>query len=96
MRTAKIIYHNDPDGWWAISPDVPGYSGFGATYEEVREQMREGLPWFAEEADLVLVHIVPPSEAGKSEGANVTFETTQQSRTRFSASPLAALTTTRD
>jgi predicted RNase H-like HicB family nuclease len=76
MKTARVYYHHDPDGWSAFSPDVPGYTGFGETYEEVRDEMQTGLPWFAEEPEMVLAHIVatqaewesPPTSAVQIKG----------------------------
>lgn len=79
MKTVRVIYHDDPDGWWAECPEVPGYTGFGDSYEEVRDQMREGLPWYAEE-DLLLAHVVP-GEKGKPPatiGAKVSLDITPQ------------------
>lgn len=64
MRTVRVIYRNDPDGWWAVTPDVPGYTAFGESYEETRDDVVEGLPWYAEDEDLFIAHIVP-SDAGK-------------------------------
>lgn len=58
MRTAQLIYHAEPEGWWAASPDLPGYSAAGSTFEEVRGLVREGAPWWAEE-QLDLHHLVP-------------------------------------
>jgi predicted RNase H-like HicB family nuclease len=79
MRTVRVIYHDDPDGWWAESPEVPGYTGFGESYADVRDQMREGLPWFAEE-DLLLTHIVPSAEGQPptTAGPHVSFDITRQ------------------
>jgi predicted RNase H-like HicB family nuclease len=78
MRTVRVFYHDDPDGWWAESPDVPGYTGFGETYEVVREQMNEGLPWFAEEDDLCIAHIVTGDKGrpSRTEAARVSFALT--------------------
>jgi predicted RNase H-like HicB family nuclease len=25
METVRVIYHDEPDGWWAESPDVEGW-----------------------------------------------------------------------
>jgi predicted RNase H-like HicB family nuclease len=58
MRTAQLIYHAEPEGWWASSPDLPGYSAAGETFEEVRGLVREGASWWAEE-QLDLHHLVP-------------------------------------
>lgn len=58
MRTAQLIYHDEPEGWWAASPDLPGYSAVGESFEDVRRLAREGAPWYAEE-ELDLHHLVP-------------------------------------
>ena len=57
MKTAQFIYHSEGDGWWAASPDLPGYSAIGESFEEVRELAAEGAPWFAEQ-ELELHHLV--------------------------------------
>ena len=79
MRSVRVIYHDDPDGWWAESPEVPGYTGFGDSYEHVRDQMREGLPWFAEE-DLMLFHVRPSDQEKPPAtlGACVALDITRQ------------------
>lgn len=56
MRSARVIYHEEHEGWWAESPEVPGWSGVGASFEEVSEMAKEGLPFFAEE-ELHLHHL---------------------------------------
>jgi predicted RNase H-like HicB family nuclease len=48
MQTVQVVYHQEPDGWWADSPDVPGYGVAGASLDEVRGLVREGLPFFLE------------------------------------------------
>ncbi len=48
-RKVQMHYHYEPEGWWAESPEVPGFSAAGATFEEVREQAREGAVFFADE-----------------------------------------------
>ncbi|MDO8210778.1 type II toxin-antitoxin system HicB family antitoxin [Conexibacter sp. CPCC 206217] len=58
MRTAQLIYHDAPEGWWAASPDLPGYSAAGTSFEEVRDLARDGAPWYADEA-LDLHHLIP-------------------------------------
>lgn len=42
----RVIYRTEPDGVWAESPDVPGYSAIGASIEEVSKLVAEGLPQF--------------------------------------------------
>lgn len=60
MDTVRVIYHREPDGWWAESPDVEGWSAAGETYAEVVKLAEDGVP-FALEHDVELVH-VPPGE----------------------------------
>lgn len=57
--------------------DVPGYYGIGDSYEEARDEIREGLPWTAGE-DLILVHVIPSDDGSESPtcGATVSMEKT--------------------
>lgn len=81
MRTARVIYHQEPEGWWASSADVPGYYGIGETYEEARDEISEGLPWTAGE-DLILVHIRLSDDGSESpaKGADISLEKTREFR----------------
>lgn len=44
MRSVTVRYHNEPEGWWAETDDLPNYSAAGASFEEVRRLVRLGLP----------------------------------------------------
>jgi predicted RNase H-like HicB family nuclease len=59
METVRVIYHHEPEGWWADSPDVEGWSAAGDTYAEVRRLASEGVP-FALGRDAALEHVAPP------------------------------------
>ena len=39
----RILYHQEPQGWWAESPDIDGWSVVGDTYEEVRRLAEDGI-----------------------------------------------------
>ena len=41
--TIRILYHQEPQGWWAESPDVDGWSVAGETYDEVRRLVEDGV-----------------------------------------------------
>ena len=56
MRRITIQYHYEPDGWWADSPDIPGYTAAGATFEDVRKQALDGVEFF-EEGEFVIHEI---------------------------------------
>lgn len=38
----RILYRQEPDGWWADSPDVGNWTLAGDTYDQVREPAVEG------------------------------------------------------
>jgi predicted RNase H-like HicB family nuclease len=61
MKTVRVIYHHEADGWWAESPDVEGWSAAGDTYAEVVKLAEEGIP-FTLEHPAALEHYVPASE----------------------------------
>jgi predicted RNase H-like HicB family nuclease len=61
MTTVRVIYHCEPDGWWAESPDIDRWYAVGASYAEVRQLATEGVA-FALERDVVLDHHVPSGE----------------------------------
>ena len=48
-RRIQVCYHYEPEGWWAESPELPGFSAAGATFDEVRQQAHEGAAFFADE-----------------------------------------------
>jgi len=43
--TIRILYHQEPQGWWAESPEIGGWSVAGDTYEEVRQLAEDGVPF---------------------------------------------------
>jgi predicted RNase H-like HicB family nuclease len=61
MKTVRVIYHHEPKGWWANSPDIPGWSAAGQSYEEVRQLAVEGVEFALERSDLVVEHYLPES-----------------------------------
>jgi predicted RNase H-like HicB family nuclease len=44
----RIHYHYESEGWWADSPDLPGWTAAGDTFDEVRAMALEGAAEFAE------------------------------------------------
>ena len=58
METVRIIYHHEPDGWWAESPDVDRWLAAAETYGEVVKLAEEGIP-FALGYAPELEHYVP-------------------------------------
>jgi predicted RNase H-like HicB family nuclease len=58
MKTVRVIYHHEADGWWAESPDVEGWSAAGETYAEVVKLTEEGI-FFSLGQPVALEHYVP-------------------------------------
>lgn len=54
MREVRIRYHYEPEGWWADSPDVPGFSAAGETFMEVREMAISGVEFACDETVLIV------------------------------------------
>lgn len=78
MEIVKVIYHREPDGWWADSPDVPGWSATAATLPELRPLVTEGLQ-FALNSDEIIQDAQLDSSVllhGAIRGAFVTFDFT--------------------
>lgn len=46
MRTVRVIYHEEPAGWWAASLDVPGWSAAAGDLSQLRDRVAEGLEFF--------------------------------------------------
>jgi predicted RNase H-like HicB family nuclease len=61
METVRVIYHHEPDGWWAESPDVDGWSAAGSSYGEVVKLAEEGVP-LALGQDAKLEHQIPAGQ----------------------------------
>ena len=41
--TVRVLYYCEPDGWWAESPEIDGWTVAGATYEEARQLVTDGV-----------------------------------------------------
>jgi len=62
MDRIRVIYHDEtPDGWWAESPDIRGWSAAAASYDRVRQLAEEGVRFALERDDVIVEHLVPTS-----------------------------------
>lgn len=43
MREIQIFMHEEPEGWWAESPQMPGWSAAAETAEELQALAAEGV-----------------------------------------------------
>jgi len=63
VRSVVIHYHVEDGAWWAESPDLPGWSAAGDSFDEVRDQALSGVKHFAGEP-VEISEVFPHSEAG--------------------------------
>jgi predicted RNase H-like HicB family nuclease len=57
--TVRVLYHEEPDGWWAESPDVAGWTAVGATFDEVHQLAEDGIRFALEDDAVEIEHFVP-------------------------------------
>jgi len=62
VTAIAVKYHHEEGSWWAESDDVPGFSAVGASLAEVREQVREGLPFHLDVGSVDLRESLADSE----------------------------------
>jgi predicted RNase H-like HicB family nuclease len=44
-----MIFHEEHDGWWAESPDMPRYTACAPTEQSLRALVHEGVPFYFED-----------------------------------------------
>ena len=59
MTAISVNYHHEADAWWADSPDVEGFVAAGADLSEVRDLVREGLPFYLDDATVEIDERAP-------------------------------------
>ena len=65
MDVVRVIYHHEPAGWWAESPDADGWSAAGGSYAEVRRLAEEGVA-FALGREVAIEHDAPIDERARA------------------------------
>jgi predicted RNase H-like HicB family nuclease len=63
MDRIRVIYHREPEGWWAESPDIDGWSAAGDSYDETRQLAEDGVRFALERDDVQVEHYVPERTA---------------------------------
>jgi predicted RNase H-like HicB family nuclease len=63
MQMIRVIHHQEPQGWWAESPDIPEWSAAGESFVEVRRLAEEGVRFALGDRDLFVEHFVPETPA---------------------------------
>ena len=61
MRRVTVVFHEERDGWWADSTDMPRYTAFAPTEETLRALVHEGVPfYFEDDAPFEIAEERPP------------------------------------
>lgn len=63
METVRVIYHCEPEGWWAESPEIEGWSVAGDSYAEVRALVDAGVEIALDHSEVAVEHFVPVDAA---------------------------------
>jgi len=72
MQIIPVIYHHDPDAWWADSPMVEGWTATASTLDELRALIEEGVRFALDDAlDIVVEHTL---DYGVSKQVAVVFD----------------------
>lgn len=56
MKIVSVVYHVDPDGVWAESSAVPGWSATAGNLDELRDRVEEGVRFALERDDVLVMH----------------------------------------
>ncbi len=59
MDRIRVIYEQDEDTWVATSPEIPGWTAIGDSFEEARELAEEGVRFALEREDVEVQHFIP-------------------------------------
>jgi predicted RNase H-like HicB family nuclease len=63
VEKVRVIYHHEPEGWWAESPEIAGWSVAGDTYAEVRALVDAGVEIAFDRTGVTVEHFVPADTA---------------------------------
>jgi len=55
----RVTYHKEAEAWWADSPDVAGFVASGSDLAEVRQLVREGLPYYLDDESVEILEESP-------------------------------------
>ena len=55
----RVLYHEEPEGWWAESPDLDGWTAAGETFDKVRVLAEEGVRFALEDDAVEIEHFAP-------------------------------------
>lgn len=56
MDTIRVIYHCEPDGWWAESLAIAGWSATASTVDELRPLVEDGVRFALDRDDVIVAH----------------------------------------
>lgn len=60
MQVVPVLYHQESSGWWADSPQVPGWSATASTLDELRQLIEDGVRFALESDEVIVTHQLAP------------------------------------
>lgn len=58
METIDVIYHREPDAWWADAEQVPGWTATAGTLDELRGLVEDGVRFALGREDVLIEHVL--------------------------------------
>ncbi len=74
MDAIPVIYHQEPDGWWADSPLLPGWTAAAETLDELRPLVEEGVRFTLDRDDISVIHAVGQNAGTLFPSAQLIFD----------------------
>jgi predicted RNase H-like HicB family nuclease len=91
MIFVHVIYHHEADGWWADSPEGPGWTATADSVDKLRALAEDGVRFALDDVSLVIEHQLE----GALDSAEVTYDfVLSQTKTKSGAGVLPRLAVT--
>ncbi|HST56803.1 MAG TPA: hypothetical protein VLJ42_13030 [Solirubrobacteraceae bacterium] len=56
MEIIPVVYHSEPEGWWADSPKIPEWTAAASSLDELRRLVEEGVRFALDRDDVFVEH----------------------------------------
>lgn len=79
MTRVHVIYHYEPGGWWADSPELSGWTATADSIDELRALAEEGVRFALDDSSVFIEHQLEDA----SDSTEVTYDfVLRQTKTR--------------
>jgi hypothetical protein len=63
MENIWAIYHQEPDGWWAESQAIPGWTATAPSVDALRVLVEDGVRFALQRDDVIVQHALDTGAA---------------------------------